>query len=176
MFCGSSPKVDARYLDLARDVGALLGARGVEVVYGGANMGLMGSLADAALAAGGRVTGVLPTGLRGKEFAHTGLTELHMVDSMAVRKAMMFERSGAFLALPGGFGTLDELFEAVTLRQIGEHSRRIALYDEDGFWKPLSEWINRAVEARFVPDHVRDAIEVLGDRDSLTRWVDSVFA
>ncbi len=176
VFCGSSPKVDARYLELARDVGALLGARGVEVVYGGATVGLMGSLADAALAAGGRVTGVLPTGLRGREFAHAGLTELHMVDSMAERKALMFERAGAFLALPGGFGTLDELFEAVTMRQIGAHQRRIAVYDEGDFWAPLTAWIERAVEARFVPDNVRDAIEVIGDRETLGRWVDGVFA
>ena len=174
VFCGASPKVGPRYLDLARDVGALLGARGVEVVYGGASVGLMGALADAALAAGGRVTGVIPASLRNRELAHRGLSELHVVDTMAARKDLMFARSTAFLTLPGGFGTLDELFEAVTLRQIGEHEKRIALLDADGFWQPLMAWVDRAVRERFVPDNVRDALEVLPDHDALSRWLASL--
>ncbi len=174
VFCGASPRAPARYVELARDVGALLGARGVEVVYGGASVGLMGALADAALAAGGRVTGVIPAGLRDRELAHAGLTELHVVESMASRKDLMFARAGAFLALPGGFGTLDELFEAVTLRQIGLHARRIALVDENAFWSPLVAWIDRAVAEGFVPDNVRDAIELVPDRGALARWLDSL--
>lgn len=176
VFCGGSPKVDGRYVELARDSGALLGARGVEVVYGGASTGLMGALADGALAAGGRVTGVMPATLRARETTHPALTELVEVETMAERKAAMFARSSAFLALPGGFGTLDELFEAVTLRQIGEHDRRIAMLDERGFWAPLLAWVSRAVEERFVPDNVRDAIEVLPDRAALSRWVDELLA
>ncbi len=176
VFCGGSSKVDGRYVSLARDVGALLGSRGVEVIYGGANTGLMGALADGALAAGGRVTGVMPATLRARETTHAALSELVEVDTMADRKAAMFARSNAFLAMPGGFGTLDELFEAVTLRQIGEHDRRIAILDESGFWGPLLAWITRAVEERFVPDNVRDAIEVLPDREALARWVDELLA
>jgi uncharacterized protein (TIGR00730 family) len=176
VFCGASAKVDARYFELARAVGALLGARGVEVIYGGASVGLMGALADAALAAGGRVTGVIPASMRDRELAHTGLTELHVVGSMAERKGLMFSRATAFLALPGGFGTLDELFEAATLRQIGEHARRIAVLDETGFWAPLFAWIDAAIDARFVPENVRGAIEVLHDREALARWIDELLA
>ncbi len=171
VFCGGSPLVGPAYLDLARAVGAALAARGVRLVYGGAHTGLMGALADAALGAGGAVVGVMPSSLRNRELAHGGLTELHIVDSMAVRKERMFAESDAFLALPGGFGTLDEVFEAVTLRQIGEHAKPIALLDTDGFWSPLYDWVERAVDRRFVPDNVRDALHRLDSLDALDRWL-----
>ncbi|MFO0603026.1 MAG: TIGR00730 family Rossman fold protein [Polyangiales bacterium] len=174
VFCGSSTRVDGRYLALGRDVGTALAAAGCDVVYGGASVGLMGAVADAALAGGSRVVGVIPHTLRNRELAHGGLTELHVVEGMAPRKALMFERATAFLTLPGGFGTLDELFEAVTLRQIGEHGKRAAVLEFDGFWAPLLAWCKRAVDERFVPDEVAGAIEVVDGVGALVAWLASL--
>jgi uncharacterized protein (TIGR00730 family) len=172
VFCGASARVDGRYLALATDVGQRLARAGCDVVYGGAGVGLMGALADAALAGGARVTGVIPASLRNRELAHQGLTELHVVEGMAPRKALMFERATAFLTLPGGFGTLDELFEVVTLRQIGEH--RSAVLEVDGFWAPLLAWCAKAVAERFVPENVASAIEVVDGVAGLDAWLASL--
>jgi hypothetical protein len=176
VFCGSSPRVDPHYLALARETGTALALAGCDVVYGGASTGLMGALADAALAGGAHVLGVIPHTLRNREIAHPGLTALDVVDGMAPRKAKMFERATGFLTLPGGFGTLDELFEAVTLRQIGEHTKRIALLEHGGFWAPLLAWCNHAVAHRFVPEEVADAIEVLDGPSALPAWLASLRA
>lgn len=174
VFCGASPRVDGRYLALATEVGARLARAGCDVVYGGAGVGLMGAVADAALAGGARVTGVIPASLRDRELAHMGLTELQVVDGMAPRKALMFDRATAFLTLPGGFGTLDELFEVVTLRQIGFHEKRSAVLEVEGFWAPLLAWCARAVEERFVPENVARAIEVVEGVEGLDAWLASL--
>ncbi|MFP5255410.1 MAG: TIGR00730 family Rossman fold protein [Acidimicrobiia bacterium] len=146
VFCGSSSGSDPALSRSAQALGRGLAERGIDLVYGGASVGLMGTVADAALAAGGRVVGVIPRGLFTREIAHRGLTELHEVASMHERKALMYDRSDAFVALPGGFGTLDELFEAVTWSQLGLHAKPAALLDVDGFWEPLVAQLDRMVE------------------------------
>jgi uncharacterized protein (TIGR00730 family) len=124
------------------------------MVYGGASVGLMGAAADAALAAGGEVQGVIPESMVAKELAHPRLTRLHVVGSMHERKTRMHALSSAFLAIPGGFGTLDELFEALTWLQLGLHDKPIGLLDVGGFWQPLLRWIDRAVaEGLVAPEH-----------------------
>ena len=172
VFCGSSPAVDPAYFDLARAVGRGLAARGVTLVYGGASVGMMGALADAALQAGGRVVGVIPRRLMEREIAHTGVSELLVVDRMDERKALMLDRADAFVALPGGFGTLDELFEVATLAQIGVLAKPVALLDHGGFWTGLHAWIDRACAERFVPEHVRGLVARRDDVDALFAWID----
>jgi len=143
VFCGSSAPADPRYRDAARALGALIARRGVDLVYGAGSVGLMGELADAALGHGGRVIGVIPAGLFAREVGHTGLTELHEVASMHERKQLMYDLSDAFVALPGGLGTLEELAEVATWSQLGLHSKPIALLDVDGFWEPLVSQLDR---------------------------------
>jgi uncharacterized protein (TIGR00730 family) len=150
VFCGSSPGTRPAYLEAARTLGALLAERGVGLVYGGASVGLMGELADAALAGGGEAIGVIPGRLVDRELAHAGLTELHVVETMHERKALMARLSDAFAVLPGGAGTLDEFFEALTWRQLGLHSKPIGLLDVDGFFGPLLELAEHLVEEGFV--------------------------
>lgn len=137
VFCGSSSGDDPAFAEAARHLGATLAERGVQLVYGGGEVGLMGEVADACLAGGGRVVGIIPKGLFSKEIAHHGLTELVEVASMHERKALMYDRSDAFLALPGGLGTLEELAEVVTWTQLGLHAKPLALVDVAGFWQPL---------------------------------------
>lgn len=137
VFCGSSSGSDERFAEAARELGAAVAERGLDLVYGGGQVGLMGEVADAALGAGGRVVGVIPSGLFSREVAHPGLTELHEVASMHERKALMYDRSDAFIALPGGFGTLDELCEVLTWTQLGLHAKPSVLLDVDGFWDPF---------------------------------------
>lgn len=154
VYCGSSSEVDARYLAAAAQLGGEAARRGIEVVFGGGHVGLMGALADAALAAGGRVVGIIPEHLQAKEVAHAGATELLVVDSMHTRKRHMFERSDAFCILPGGFGTLDEMFEIVTWKQLGLHDRPIILVNVAGFWNPLIALFEHQIGAGFVrPQH-----------------------
>jgi hypothetical protein len=137
VFCGASSGRRASYLDAAREFGAVSARRGIAVVYGGGRVGMMGAVAEAALAAGGEVIGVIPHELVERELAHDGLTELHVVGSLHERKAMMAELSDAFVALPGGFGTLDELAEQLTWSQLGLHAKPVGLLDVDDFWRPL---------------------------------------
>jgi uncharacterized protein (TIGR00730 family) len=151
VFCGSSSGSRPIYAEIARAVGEALAARGLGLVYGGSSIGLMGALADAALAAGGEVIGVLPRGLFRREVAHRGLTELREVGSMHERKALMSELAGGFLALPGGFGTCDELFEIVTWAQIGLHHKPIGLLDVENFFAPLLEFVRHAAQEGFLP-------------------------
>ena len=143
VFCGSSDPAGPRYREAARALGALAARSGVSLVYGGGSAGLMGELADAALGHGGRVTGVIPAGLFAREVSHTGLTELHQVGSMHERKQLMYDLSDAFIALPGGLGTLEELAEVATWSQLGLHSKPAALLDVDGFWDPLITLLDR---------------------------------
>jgi len=129
--------------------------RDITVVYGGGAVGLMGVLADTALEAGGRVVGVIPTSLFSREVAHQGLTELVEVDSMHERKAIMYERADAFAALPGGFGTLDELAEIATWRQIGSHNKPVGVLDIDGYYRPLLSWLDRVAVDGLISDNNR---------------------
>lgn len=150
VYCGSSSGVEPAYAESARQVGELLASEGIELVYGGGSVGLMGVLANAALAAGGRVVGAIPRRLFKAEVAHAGLSELIEVTSMHERKMVMFERSDAFLALPGGLGTLEELTETATWAQIGLHSKPMATLDVDGFWRPFHAMLQSFVDHGFL--------------------------
>jgi uncharacterized protein (TIGR00730 family) len=158
VFCGSSTPPDTRYADAARALGTLLAQRGIGLVYGGGSVGLMGELADAAMAGGGRVTGVIPVGLFSREIGHTGLSELREVGSMHERKQLMYDLSDAFIALPGGLGTLEELAEVATWSQLGLHSKPIVLLDVDAFWEPLVSQLDRMVSIGLLKQANRDLI------------------
>ena len=149
VFCGSRPGADPAFTAAAAGFGRVIAERGITLVYGGARVGLMGSVADAALAAGGRVVGVIPRALVSKEVLHDGLSELFLTETMAQRKEQMMALSDAFVALPGGFGTYDELFEALTLAQIGIHDKPNGLLDVGGFFRPLLALLRHAVEHGF---------------------------
>ena len=154
VFCGSSAGADSAYRSAAERLGAFLAGRGHTLVYGGGRVGLMGALANAALAAGGRVIGVIPEDLVAREVAHTGLTELHVTTGMHARKARMLELADAFVAMPGGFGTLDELFEVLTWAQLGIHAKPIGLLNLAGYFDPLVRFLDHAVDKGFVgPEH-----------------------
>jgi len=150
VFCGSAFGRRQAYKDAAVEVGRLLAESGFTLVYGGGNVGLMGVVADACLAAGGQVVGVIPQSMVERELAHRGLTELHIVGSMHERKALMAERADAFLALPGGFGTFDELFEILTWRQIRIHQKPVGLLNVAGYFDPLLALADHAVEEGFL--------------------------
>src|ERR1700729_3160337 len=152
VFTGSRPGNRPEYAEAARELGTAIARRGMGLVYGGANVGVMREIAEAALAAGGEVIGVIPRALVDREVAHHGLTELRVVDTMHVRKATMSELSDGFVALPGGFGTLDELFEILTWAQLGMHAKPIGLLNVEGFWDPLVELVQHMVTEGFVPD------------------------
>jgi uncharacterized protein (TIGR00730 family) len=160
VFCGSSPGARPEYEAAAVEIAGLLAERGLGLVYGGAHVGLMGTIADTVLAAGGEAIGVIPRTLVDKEIAHTGLTDLRVVGSMHERKALMVELADGFVALPGGSGTLDELFEAFTWAQLGFHRKPIGLLDVCGYWKPLLAFLDHAVEERFLRADHRDALLV----------------
>jgi uncharacterized protein (TIGR00730 family) len=150
VFCGSAPGRDPRFAQAARETGTLLAQRGLALVYGGGHVGMMGALADAALAAGGQVTGVIPEHLMRPEVAHLGLSELVVVDSMHQRKRLMADRADCFLVLPGGYGTLDETFEMVTWLQLGLQRKPLALVNVGGYFEPLLRWLQHAVDCGFV--------------------------
>lgn len=167
VFCGSSSGNDPVFVEAARDLGRSLAERGLELVYGGGRVGLMGQLADAALAAGGRVHGVIPQRLCDLEVAHQGLSELFVVDTMHARKAMMARLSDAFIALPGGFGTLEELFEVVTWAQIGYHQKPVGILDVAGYYAPLLQFIDHAQATGFVRDVYRPILQHADNLDDL---------
>lgn len=174
VFCGSNHGVDPAYTDLAVELGALLARRGIDLVYGGGDVGLMGEVADAVLAGGGTVTGVLPGLLWDKEVGHQGLTELLIVETMHERKMAMADRADAFIALPGGVGTLEELFEAITWTQLGIHTKPVGLLDVSGFYRPLLAFLDDTVAAGFLkPGHRRmivDATEPEAMLAALEAW------
>jgi hypothetical protein len=163
VFCGASPGRDPRYVASARAVGEELAARGIGLVYGGSRVGLMGAVADAALAGGGEVIGVIPRSLVDRELAHQGLTELRVVGTLHERKAVMAELADAFLALPGGLGTLEELAEVTSWAQLGLHVKPIGLLDVAGYWDPLLIWVDRAVQEGFVAPANRRLLERSAD-------------
>jgi uncharacterized protein (TIGR00730 family) len=150
IFCGSSAGRRPEYTAAAQEVGAELARRGIRIVYGGGRVGLMGVLADAALASGGEVIGVIPEALLARELGHTGVTKLHVVGSMHERKALMADLSDGFLALPGGIGTLEEFFEVYTWSQLGLHPKPLGLLDVAGFYAPLLAWLDGAVAEGFL--------------------------
>ena len=167
VFCGSSVGANPAYAEAARAMGRTLVARGLSLVYGGGHVGLMGVLADAVLAAGGEVAGVIPHALNAREIAHQGLTTLFVVDSMHERKAKMAAMSDGFIALPGGFGTYEEFFEAVTWTQLGVHQKPCGLLNVAGFYDPIVQFIDQAVREEFIRFQHRAAIIVDSDPDRL---------
>ncbi len=185
VFCASNNGTRAIHGETARALGRLLAERGLGMVYRGGNVGLMGTIADAALAAGAEVVGVIPKALVNRELAHRGLTELHVVDSMHSRKQLMHELSDAFVALPGGFGTLEELFETLTWGQLGLHTKPCGVVNVDGFYDPLLVLLDRALDDGLLRrEHrrlllVEDSPAALLDRfktfkpQALPKWIDS---
>lgn len=160
VFCGSSPGLNPAYAEAAREMGRALVNRRLSLVYGGGQVGLMGIIADAVLDAGGEAIGVIPHALNAREIAHHGLSKLHVVDSMHERKALMASLSDAFIAMPGGFGTYEEFFEAVTWTQLGVHRKPCGLLNVGGFYDPVVQFLDRAVMERFIRPEHRAAILV----------------
>ena len=174
VFCGASTGAAPRHAEGARALGRAIAGRGLELVYGGGSVGLMGAVADAALGAGGRVTGVIPQVLQIRELAHRGLSDLRVVGSMHERKALMAELSDGFVALPGGMGTLEELAEVLTWAQLGLHARPVGLLDVGGYYRPLIAFFDQAVAAGFLrPAHraiLQVAVEPEAMLDRLAAW------
>jgi uncharacterized protein (TIGR00730 family) len=184
VFCGSSPGLRPEYVEAATLLGRLLASRDLELVYGGASVGLMGAVADGVLEAGGSAIGVIPNRLVESEIAHAGLTKLHVVETMHDRKALMAELSDAVIALPGGTGTLDELFELFTWSQLGLHRKPLSVLDVAGYWQPLLAFLQHAVQERFlraehlatlivsdVPEELLDRLAAYEPR-ALDKWID----
>ncbi len=175
VFCGSNPGNDPKYSVAAADLGRMLAQRGLGLVFGGGRVGLMGVAADAALAAGGEAIGVIPDALVQKELAHESLTDLRIVGSMHERKALMEKLSDGFIALPGGFGTLDELCEILTWSQLGIHAKPVAILNVGGYFDDFLRFVDRAVESGFV--RASDDARLIRDSDPaalldrLAAWV-----
>jgi uncharacterized protein (TIGR00730 family) len=167
VFCGSSRGFESRFAEEAAKVGALLARADIDIVYGGGHVGLMGVLADAALAEGGRVEGVIPRSLVARELAHTGLTALHVVESMHERKAKMADLADAFIALPGGIGTLEEIFEQWTWAQLAIHSKPCGILNFDGYFGPLQAMVTRMIEAGFLGREDADLLQFADDIETL---------
>ena len=161
VYCGSSGAVDRHYRDAAMELGEQLAAAGIGLVYGGGRVGLMGLLADAVLDAGGEVIGIIPARLRDAELAHLGASELVVVDSMHERKRLMAERADAFAVLPGGVGTLDELFEILSWKQLGLHKKPITLVDIRGYWAPLRALLDHIIVAGFARPETQELFRVV---------------
>ena len=173
VYCGSNPGSRPIYTERAIALGDRLARDGVALVYGGGNVGLMGVVADAVLAAGGEVIGVIPEQLVGWEVAHRGVTRLEVVPNMHERKARMFDLSDAFVALPGGFGTLDEMFEMLTWRQLGIGNKPCAFLDVDGFYAPLVAMMDRMVAEGFVHAEQRRDLWHGDDIEAMLEWMNA---
>ncbi len=171
VYCGSRNGVRSAYRDLALRLGTAIGRRGWQLVYGGGRAGLMGAVADATLAAGGTVVGVIPESLMNLEVGHAGLTELHVVQTMHQRKQLMAERSHAFIAMPGGIGTFEELFEVWTWRHLAYHDRPIGLLDAEGYWAPMLQFLRHSVAEGFMGD---DQMAMLHSDDQVERLLDTL--
>ena len=167
VYCGSSIGNQKIYREMAEAMGGVLARRGIGLVYGGGNVGLMGVVADAVLAGGGEVIGVIPQSLADREVAHTGVTDLRIVDSMHTRKALMAELSDAFIAMPGGVGTFEEFFEAVTWTQLGVHRKPCGLLNVAAFYSPLAAFIDQAMTEGFIKPLHRAMIVVDDDPERL---------
>lgn len=173
VFAGARVPRDLSFIEAARSLGAALATRGMTVVYGGGASGMMGALADSALAHGGRVLGVIPDSMVAREWAHGSLTELHVVRDMHARKAKMNELSDAFVVLPGGIGTLEELFEIYTWSTLGFHDKRIALLDIASYYAPLLAMLDHMVEQRFFDSEGRATLASANSVEALMNWLDS---
>jgi uncharacterized protein (TIGR00730 family) len=173
VYCGSNSGGHPQYAEQAKAFGTELAARGITLVYGGGKVGLMGTLADAVLVGGGKVTGVIPRQLVELEVAHPGLTERHVVETMHQRKTRMYELSEAFVALPGGFGTMDEMFEMLTWAQLGLHRLPCAFLDVRGYYTPLRTMMDHMVGERFVRAEQRDKIWFGDSIAALFDWIGS---
>lgn len=160
VYCGSNPGKRPAYQSAAKNLGVALAKNGISLIYGGASVGIMGLLADTVLAEGGEVIGVMPQALVDKEVAHHGLTELKVVQSMHERKAMMVELADGFIALPGGLGTLEEIFETLTWAQLGFHQKPCALLNTEGYYDHLTRFLAHAVEQRFIKDNYQEILLV----------------
>ena len=167
VFCGASPGARPEYAEAARELARLLTADGIRVVYGGGGVGLMGALADAVIAAGGKLTGVIPRALVDREIAHRDVMDMRVVGSMHERKALMAELSDAFVALPGGIGTLEELFEVYTWAQLGLHRKPCALLNVEGYYNGIADFLTHAVAERFLREETRDLLLVETDPAAL---------
>jgi uncharacterized protein (TIGR00730 family) len=167
VYAGSNPGSDPAYADAARALAHLLAERGIGLVYGGGKVGLMGVLADTALAAGGHVIGVMPQALVDREIGHRGLTELRIVASMHDRKALMADLSDAFVAIPGGIGTLEELVEVYTWSQLGIHDKACGVLNVRGYYDALAAFLDHAVEEGFLRSQHRDVLSVAADPGEL---------
>lgn len=188
VYCGSNPGNDPSHRTAAHELGAFLACNGIGVVYGGGNIGLMGAVADGALSKRGEVIGVIPKSLMEKELGHAGVTELHVVSSMHERKQMMVDLSDGFIALPGGFGTLDELFETLTWLQLSFHEKPVALLNVCGFFDGLIDFIAHMSRSGFLkPEHAQcvlvdaDPAKLLAAMDSfrppdLGKWIEKLAA
>ncbi|QLF92927.1 TIGR00730 family Rossman fold protein [Pseudomonas sp. ABC1] len=159
VFCGASTGANPAYQAAASDLGRTLAARNIQLIYGGGSVGLMGVVADACMAAGGEVIGIIPQSLKNSEIGHEGLTRLEVVDGMHARKARMAELAEGFIALPGGLGTLEELFEAWTWGQLGYHSKPMGLLDVHGFYSKLSQFLDHLVDEGFVRQEQRTMLQ-----------------
>jgi uncharacterized protein (TIGR00730 family) len=167
VYCGSSTGFDPRHAETARALGRLLARENITLIYGGGRVGLMGQVADATLAAGGKVIGIIPTMLKTVEVAHAGLTELIAVDTMHARKHRMFEIADAFAVLPGGLGTLDEAFEIITWRQLGLHDKPILLIDNNRYWEPLRALLGHVVAGGFAQPETRRLVTVVENIETI---------
>lgn len=173
VFCGSSIGTRPEYAAAATAIGVGIARRGHELVYGGGNTGLMGTVANAALNAGGKVIGVIPTVMVEKELAHEGLTQLHVVNTMHERKAMMAVFADAFVILPGGFGTMDEFYEIVTWAQLGFHRKPVAILNVCGFYDPMLTFIDHLVDEGFVKQSHREVIVIGDDPEALLSLIET---
>jgi uncharacterized protein (TIGR00730 family) len=173
VFCGSNTGSDPLYVDAARGLGQLLAREGVALVYGGGSVGLMGEVADSVLGSGGEVIGVIPHALWAREVGHRGLTDLRIVETMHERKAMMADLADAFIALPGGLGTLEEIFEIWTWAQLGLHSKPLGFLDVNGFYAPLMQFLDRAVRERFLRDQHRAIAIIEPEAETLLKRFDT---
>lgn len=167
VYCGSRPGVDAAYAKVAQQVGRWIARHNGQLVYGGGHNGLMGVVADAALAAGGRVVGIIPQALVDKEYAHRACTELHIVANMHERKRMMAERADAFLALPGGIGTFEEFFEVWTWRQLGYHDKPVGLLNQGGYYDAMLSFLQHSTAQGFMSDWQMDLVQVSSQAEQL---------
>lgn len=176
VYCGSAPGGDPRFEDAARELGRIMAERGLDLVYGGGRLGLMGIVADTVIARGGRAYGVIPRALVDKEVAHTGLTELITVTTMHERKAKMTELCDAFVCLPGGIGTLDEMFEAWTWNALGYHCQPFALLNVGGFWTPFVQFMEHVSAAGFVSERRLQQMIVGDTPDEVINLLDEAAA
>ncbi|MDP6689524.1 MAG: TIGR00730 family Rossman fold protein [Alphaproteobacteria bacterium] len=173
VYCGSRFGQQQEYRDTAIALGQEIARRGIRLVYGGGHVGLMGAVADASLAAGGEVIGVIPKHLQDWEVGHHGLTELHVVDTMHARKQLMFELSDGFVALPGGIGTLDETFEIISWRQLRLHDKPLVILDDGGYWQPMAELLRAVVAGGFADRGIADFYAMAGDVEGVFAALDA---